>query len=530
MTADPPSPARSDAWQLAGLPGGLRQASYLTTPEETAGQYRAIVDTLLEQQQRSLTGVGLDELTELLTARLREAAGAEAVERLMPGLDLSIRMEQLGRWGVVTSWDDRSLRPDNFLANATRYQLTAIAAQLHRAVTSLGIDDADSLAATFAPAVLVAQLAVMERSLAEDPAAANEAWSVLRTTLAQMSRAAQNWQATLAEALAGAPDAAKVGSLQQTLQLYVTMWGAGVDAHSHDITATAEGLHTQRVDLWRAAALAALGAETPEDRVQSLMAEYRQTLDTLLSWFAGPAAQARRLRRQMRDAIAPMVRGQRTLAAVGGHVSRRAELLDLAGRLERCADDRSAWQLWCAATGLFSAQHLALVGPDTAGSPGATSFWDAPPVPVSVRLRSQGKDAAKGSVARIPDRRAGREQARAQAAAARLREAEVVAALRDRSGRPLSQWSGLNAAQLDILLSLLTAIAAARQARPGEGNQLHTVDAETGDGRWRVRAATLPPGTPAAVIHTAPGRLVCPDVVLTVLRSPGVPAELNLLA
>lgn len=110
------STARSDAWQLAGLPGGLRQASYLTT-EETAGQYRAIVDILLEQQQRSLTGVGLDELAELLAARVREAAGADGVERLMPGLDLSVRMEQLGRWGVVTSWDDRSLRPDNFLAD-----------------------------------------------------------------------------------------------------------------------------------------------------------------------------------------------------------------------------------------------------------------------------------------------------------------------------------------------------------------------------------------------------------------------------
>jgi hypothetical protein len=59
----------------------------------------------------------------------------------------------------------------------------------------------------------------------------------------------------------------------------------------------------------------------------------------------------------MRDAITPLVRGQRRLAAVAGHVSRRSELLALAGRLEAAPDEEAGWAIWCTATGLFSARH-----------------------------------------------------------------------------------------------------------------------------------------------------------------------------
>ena len=211
----------------AGRSGGrLREASYLTVSgaDQTGPQYRAIVDVLLAQQQESLTGVGLDELSDLLAAHVEAVAGHEAAAALLADVDLEPRMAQLTRWGVVKAWDDRSLRPENFLRNATRYQLTATAAQLHRAVVSLGVDDESSLAATFAPGVLVAQLEALAEALGTEPTRAAESWAVIRSTLDGMSRAAQGWQATLADALSGAPDTAKVGSLQETLQRYLTIW------------------------------------------------------------------------------------------------------------------------------------------------------------------------------------------------------------------------------------------------------------------------------------------------------------------
>ncbi|WP_020577040.1 hypothetical protein [Actinopolymorpha alba] len=46
-----------DGWELAGFPGRLKVAAYLT-----ADQYRLIVDALLDAQEHPLTGVGRDEL------------------------------------------------------------------------------------------------------------------------------------------------------------------------------------------------------------------------------------------------------------------------------------------------------------------------------------------------------------------------------------------------------------------------------------------------------------------------------------
>lgn len=58
----------------------------MAAADRTGAQYRAIVDVLLAQQQELLTGVGLDELGDLLAAHVREV-------------------------GAGRTWDDRSLRP-----------------------------------------------------------------------------------------------------------------------------------------------------------------------------------------------------------------------------------------------------------------------------------------------------------------------------------------------------------------------------------------------------------------------------------
>lgn len=498
-----PPRADVDVWQLANLPGGLREASYLTST-----QYRLIVDVLLDQQQVSLTGVGEDDLRDLVAARIEAAAGREAATRLMDSLDLTARMRQLTAWGVVDDWDDRSLRPDNFLRNATRYQLTSITAALARAVRRLGEDTGSSVAATFAPAVLISQLEIMATALASDPARAAEAWGAVKPTLDAMAEAAASWQARLASALAGAVDEQKVAALQDTLLRYIDMWGAGVDTHSDAIAATATGLLERPTGQWRAAALDTLGADADDGRVDALVGEYLSTLIMLERWFAGPTAQARLLRRQMRDTITPMIRGQRTLAAVGGHVSRRAELLTLAARIETAADDATGWRLWAAGTGLYSSQHLAVGSPQPAHGSGPVSFWDAPPAPVALRLRQQGSRALTGRPARIPDRSAGRAAARQAHAQARRAAAEMRAAMLSRSGTRLSEWAGVDAVQLETLLDMLSALAATRPAADGSRT------ATTGDGLWLVRSEPAPAGEPSTVVHTPQGRLVHPNVRL----------------
>ena len=87
-----------DPWVLAGLPGGLPLASYLTAPNAAA--YRLVVDVLLHAQQRTLTGVRHDELAGLLRERVG-AAGVADPDRLVSAelFDLDARMRQLLGWG-----------------------------------------------------------------------------------------------------------------------------------------------------------------------------------------------------------------------------------------------------------------------------------------------------------------------------------------------------------------------------------------------------------------------------------------------
>lgn len=192
-----------DPWRLAGLPGGLLQASYLTSRH--AAQYRLIVQVLLDEQQHTLTGVAAGDLPDLLRDHVVRA-GADPAVLDESVFNLKQRMAALEKWGVVIVFQDRTDRDADFVLNWDRYQLTEIAAELHRAVMSLGHDLASAAAATLAPSVLTANLSVLRDAAPVDPAAAASAWSVIQTTHQAMARAAASWQARLAGALAGTPD------------------------------------------------------------------------------------------------------------------------------------------------------------------------------------------------------------------------------------------------------------------------------------------------------------------------------------
>src|SRR6476469_1753055 len=66
----------ADAWELAGFPGRLNVAAYLTA-DQLGAQYRVLVDVLLDAQEQSLTGVGRDDL--LIAVRERIAAATDPV-------------------------------------------------------------------------------------------------------------------------------------------------------------------------------------------------------------------------------------------------------------------------------------------------------------------------------------------------------------------------------------------------------------------------------------------------------------------
>lgn len=500
-----------DPWALAGLPGRVRFATYLTV--SGSAPYRLIVDVLLAAQSRSLTGVARADLPRLLFEHAAERFGEHNARVLLDEATFSLdaRMERLQEWKTVETWHDRAEREADFLRNRDRYQLTQQAAELHRFVIAQERQEEDSsTSALLGPALIASHVEEFLVAAAEgDHGRADLAWAQVQLTLTEMQRAAHRWQSAMASGLSGAPDAEKIQSLTSLLRNYVEVWGASVDMYTPAIAALATRAAATRGELWRAMALHRVGAEADDTVVTRTTGELADVLGTLDAWFCGPDNEARRLRRQVRDAVPDLLRSHRTLLAIGGAVSRRAEVLTLAGRLERAEDDHDAWLLWQRATGLFAPVHLALLSPESTAT-SRTSFWEAPPVSVDRKLRAKGHRALQGSAGKIPDLSRARAEARRAAAQARRELADAEAGVLRRSGLPLSGWGELTEAEGTLLWELLsTARAGARQT---DGSRVGT----SVDGRWQVRLVPPREGTTSALVQLPQGVLVIEDLVLEV--------------
>lgn len=492
------------AWDVLGLPGPVLAANFLTSP--LAHQYRLIVDVLAGEQSVSLTGVGHDDLVALVRTRLPEQPSAA----LLDELNLEARLGQLVSWGTLEAWQDRAETEADFLRNRKRYQLTEAGAFLHQVVVQLETEiGPGSTASLMAPGSLADRLAATLAAVqAGDFVTASTEYAQVETTLSSMSGSAATWQSKLAAALGGPLEESGIMRLLETILGYVEAWGSGVDAYTTRISVAVPQLEAFADDVWRKLALARVQASAPEHTVAGAMAELIQVTATLRHWFCGSLPQAQRLRRQMRDAVAPVLRSHRTLLAVGGTVSRKADLVRLAHAIEAAPDVDSAWRTWADATALFSARHLRVLAPEP-NQPWQTSVWDAPPAAVSARLRAQGPRALTGRAARMPDHTAARAAARRAASSERADLARAEAELAQRSGTQLSDWDPLDAVATELFLNLL---AAARNQREADGS----MTGMSPDGRWRLR---LLPVTPrgSAVLRTPTGRLVLPDarVVIT---------------
>jgi hypothetical protein len=249
----------ADAWELAGFPGRLKVAAYLTA-DQVAAQYRVLVDVLLDAQEHSLTGVGRDELLVAVRERIAAATDAQTAERLTSPevFDFDARMKALQDWGAVIRWQDKAKTEADFIRTRDRFQLTSEAADLHRWLRRRIDEDAVATsAAAFAPAIIADRLDGTIGALGDrDHAGAAQAWAQVRTTLKDMAEAASIWQSRMASALAGSPDEEKLRRLRETLLAYVTVWGAGVDSYSPRIRASIGQLsECVTDDDWRAMAL-----------------------------------------------------------------------------------------------------------------------------------------------------------------------------------------------------------------------------------------------------------------------------------
>jgi uncharacterized protein (TIGR02677 family) len=491
---------QADPW-AAHLPGQELVPAYLVS--RFAAQYRAIVEVMLEAQDTSLTGAAFDEVLTRLHRYVTEQISAAVADELVAAdsFSLDARLERLVRWGVLTRWQDPARTGEDFLRRRDRYQLTPAAARLHAFwIEELAADENAAADLTLAPRAIHDRLETFASAVRARryPAAAAEFQQIIMLHQG-MAVAARTWQRSLAHALSGGPDPAKQETLWRTLQSYVGMWGEQVDVYTPRIAALIADLWPAMTDtVWRACVRAALAEDVGDDLVEDQAARWSRTWTALSGWFSGAEGQARRLRRQLRDLVAPWARNMHILMDTGGAVTRRAELLRLARAIERAPDDETAWRMWDTAVGVFGARHLLL--PADAADDHARSWTEAPAAPVTARFREQGVKAAVGRRSQALDYSAGRAAARRARAAALAARADAEAALRARSGSRLSDWAPLSGPELDLLLELLGV------ARRRDGENIRS--GVTGDGRLRVTLVPPDAGPTTTTLRGPQGRLV----------------------
>lgn len=122
--------------------------------------------------------------------------------------------------------------------------------------------------------------------------------------------------------------------------------------------------------------------------------------ESLRLWFAGAPgrrADADNVRRLATEAMRSLLANLRRIAAgADRQQSRYADLVRLARWFDNSTDDR-AHELWAAASGLYSARHLAFPADDDADPvPATASWWQTPVAHVPLSLRKYGERKSGG--------------------------------------------------------------------------------------------------------------------------------------
>lgn len=258
-------------------------------------------------------------------------------------------------------------------------------------------------------------------------------------------------------------------------------------------------------------------AATAQDR-EGAVTRWRARFTGLRAWFVrstDAAPQAEMLRARARTAI-PALLG--AVAVIHDRRSTRADrvtdLCALARWFAECESDGDAHRLFRAAFGLSPARHLR-VNADTLARwdqdpvPPSTSWLEASPVLLALRLRQTGRHVRPGRPDSVIDRSAEKALLRsvAEREAAELRRArrQLCAGAELR----LSTLAALDEGEFRLLLDLLsTALSHKSRAEA-------TVEATSTDGTLHISLRPTGDGA-TAVIHTALGVLRGPDHFLTI--------------
>lgn len=499
---------------------------YVTAPK--AHSYRAIVQVFFDAKQHYAIEL---RPAEVLT-RLQQAG---LYTELQNPDDPEPELRQLVAWGNLKDAHDTASvgRLEDFYRHRLLYHLTAVGEAAHRAVLDVEatVGKSGSLQATMLVKIrdALAQLAELASRAAPPADDVLRALHDLHSGFDTLTVEANRFIGELDRSVA--PDRLAEERFllyKEALLAYIGRFVDQLRRLGDEIRTSIDSIPPDRAGHLLTAA--ARSADLPPaldgaDPAAAWIAEQHARWSGVRTWFVGdPASGAtptvERLAEVAVDAVVGLTRTlQRLNERRSRPVDRGADFRTLARWFAACPDDRAAHLLFHAAFGLGPSRHFHLEEADPELSPPNTSFFDAAPVDVPVRLRTRGTNPTQGRPGAAPDHQLTRQWIAQKRR--RDRERWEAAARRFVGQGPIcfGDLGTLDAAELEVLLSLLD--EALTSPRRADGAR----ETRSTDGRWLIRLDPPPSGDADLVeISTARGRLRCANYRLTVADSLGVPA------
>ncbi|WP_410666195.1 DUF2397 domain-containing protein [Amycolatopsis sp. lyj-84] len=477
---------------------------YLTT--RLSAEYRAIMDLF--------TGPLLADLSAAeVTLQLAERGVGLSVD------EVTERCERLQSWGNLVRGvrDARVPTVRDFLRSRSRYQASKLGGRVHRdaeAVLAAG-EGAQEVARELLGATVQVLDRILDRLCAPDPAPDALAGDV--TTIFNNQRlfneSVRDFYAYLNAVLSRYDLAGdEYRQFKELLLEYIDLITADVSRHAPAITVRCDRILPQLdrvLSILSRLPTLIMPDGTPADRMPG---RARADWEQLHAWYSGGDGRSgpETLRAAADQALRQLLtNAKRMLAAAGTGVSRRADLLKLAGWFDQ-AGTEDAHRLYAAAFGVFPARHL-FGGPEEPSPRDGvnTSWWDATPIDVPMSLRDRGDRQARGKSAAVPDPGLDEERllrlAEEEATARRMAADELVAAA-------VLDGARVSPAARDLLLAMLGSLLAKHQ-------ELSAMVIESDSDLELEITAWAEPGTRTRVI--APdGTVIVHDLALRARRSP----------
>ncbi len=482
---------------------------------ELAFIYRALVHAFFAAKQSYTVELTPQEVVALVR-RERLAVDVEFEARI------DERLSSLARWGNLAQRHDSAAvgRLEDFYRRRYVYRLTAQGEVAHDAVLRVErtVGQSGSLQASMLGTITVRLQDLVEAS-AETAPRPDRVMGLFHDLFAAFATLAQEASAFMGDLLRQnentAPQPEHFMLRKRALINYLTRF-IGELRDRKDGIATAI-LTLRGTPMGRLLDIASQSPDLPPaDGASDPAAHWRErqqrSWEGVIIWFVGAAqgsATVHRLTQLAVDVVLDLTRMLSRLDATHGRVlDRRADFNKLAQMFSACLDDGAAHGLWYAAFGLHSARHFHLEEEDAELTSTRASWWDAPPVEVSLPVRQNTpRSGAGGAAGAVPDHAGSKRRIAAQQQAARQAAAEAQSIFVGCGEFALASLAKVSAAQLAALLNLLDQALAEPPDPQGVRWATNT------EGTLEIK---LYPPLGRASIHTELGRLHCPNYRLHV--------------